>query len=845
MKEKIEKYFRLYPQLRVLFFFDAEGEYMLEVDLMELEGIRIVKFANNAFTLKTLLHGEWKDEKVFLYFNQARPHTQEDYRNFPLLGLLIANKELALDDIGIFLEEYGLQRHQKALVAKYMKELKYATVQEVCRSVLTADRFEEPALTRGLISSFLKFKQMENWPILVGKILSLILPDQVNELARFDKKISDNGLFEIIQRQIKETTGVIIKSLTEDELANALSSVFYNRITQTITSVSANDPYKLLKIKETDLLIRLNQLLQDVERNSRVYEKFLEALVYVSERIKGAMLINSYGIDAPYAYYSNEMIWEIIYQQQSIITFNPHDVIRSLEEISMQMDLNPVISGCLNFMIQAAKMHGEINRISTYILNHPSEYLETYTNSWYLADLFYRKAMNAYTEMDTVEIPARIDIPTVYDHLNTAYEKHMDVLNREWLKCLSQFKFNYSVLQVPKQYDFYNTEIAPLEQKVVVIISDALRFEAASELLSELHNDAKNTAVIRYQLASIPSKTSIGMANLLPGNLFTFNEGKIQIDGKSTEGIENRQQLLSSAKPDSIAIQFSDLKSMSRDQMRELFKKPIIYIYHDVIDATGDKKSSERRTFSAVKDAISELKILLPKIHHTYNVAKVLITADHGFLYNDREIQEKDKEEAVSTNVIYSHNRFEIVNKAVRYDLGYQVPLSATTKFQDNLFVIIPSSVNRYKKSGVGHQFVHCGGSLQELIVPVIESSRKTEEVTQKVKPILVKKGDLRIVSSILRVNLLQEKKVSRWEKEVILSVGLYKDLKLVSNEAIVTMDSTADAPSERTRRIELTLSHEASNESVLKLKVFSLDDKLNPLLEELVQNNTLIQSDF
>ena len=52
MKEKIEKYFRLYQQLRVLFFFDPEGENMLDIDLIELEGVRVVKFANNAFTLK-------------------------------------------------------------------------------------------------------------------------------------------------------------------------------------------------------------------------------------------------------------------------------------------------------------------------------------------------------------------------------------------------------------------------------------------------------------------------------------------------------------------------------------------------------------------------------------------------------------------------------------------------------------------------------------------------------------------------------------------------------------------------------------------------------------------------
>ena len=66
----------------------------------------------------------------------------------------------------------------------------------------------------------------------------------------------------------------------------------------------------------------------------------------------------------------------------------------------------------------------------------------------------------------------------------------------------------------------------------------------------------------------------------------------------------------------------------------------MVYIYHDVIDATGDKKPSERRTFEAVKDAINELKIFVKMLHSSYNVSKVIITADHGFLYNDREIEE-------------------------------------------------------------------------------------------------------------------------------------------------------------------------------------------------------------
>ena len=89
----------------------------------------------------------------------AHPNNQDAYHNFPLMGLLLANKELQLDNVGGFMEDYGLQRHQKALVSKYMKELKNTGgVQEVCKPILNAASFTEPALQKGLVSSFLKFK---------------------------------------------------------------------------------------------------------------------------------------------------------------------------------------------------------------------------------------------------------------------------------------------------------------------------------------------------------------------------------------------------------------------------------------------------------------------------------------------------------------------------------------------------------------------------------------------------------------------------------------------------------------------------------------------------------------
>jgi len=130
-------------------------------------------------------------------------------------------------------------------------------------------------------------------------------------------------------------------------------------------------------------------------------------------------------------------------------------------------------------------------------------------------------------------------------------------------------------------------------------------------------------------------------------------------------------------------------------------------------------------------------------------------------------------------------------------------------------------------------------------VVPIIDSSRKRQEITKKVAPMLVYRGQLRVVSNILRMQILQKEKVSRFEKEITICIGLYKDLELVSNEYSILLNSTEEAPSERMHRVDMNLAAAAAKESFLKLKIFDEEDKLNPLLEELVQNSTLIQTDF
>lgn len=845
IEEKVISYFNRFPELRILFFFDENSEYLEEVQSLSLDNIQIVYWENNPFSLKCKLTDDLRETKVLLYLPLPLPTTKEAYQDFPLMGLLLANKELQLDNVGAFMEEYDLQRHQKALVTQYMSELKYASVQEVCKPLLNAGSFTEPVLQKGLMSAFLKFKNIEPWSILVAKLLTLANLSDTIELQRIVNKITNLNFENEVIRHIKEVTGEAIQKVNKESLLEVSRSILYNKLTQTIPVAKSNDPYAKFKITDTTQLTRLNQMLQEVDRNAALKTNFDALLEYVSSDIKGEKLIEVYSDEAEFAEFNTEMIWAVLNKVQGHMASAPNEIIKKIELISLQSSIDSEVKNTLKYVVQMAKMQMRINAIASYILDTPEEYIQVYTNEWYKIDTSYRRAVAIYKNLDVAEIPAQINLDQLHEELNATYEKHTDVLNREWLKCLNHFNFDYAKINAPKQYDFYTTEIVPTDVKVVVIVSDALRYEAGYELLSEMHSDSKNTAEMRYMIASIPSKTNVGMAQLLPGKDKIFNNGEITNDGISISGTDNRTKILQSQNKEAQAYQYADIEGLSQTTKREIFKKPVVYIYHDVIDATGDKKPSERRTFEAVKDAINELKIFVKMLHSSYNVSKVIITADHGFLYNDREIEEKSLEQLPSIDVVQSHNRYYLtIDKSVR-DLGYSIPLKATTIFKDEVHVTIPFSVNRYRKQGVGHQFVHCGGSLQELIVPLIESSRKREVVTKKVTPMIINKGALKIVSNILKLNLLQEQEVSRTHKDRVLSIGLYNNLTLVSNEEHVALNFTSEVPSERMIRVELLLAAEAASEAFLKLKIFDSEDKLNPLIEERIQNNTLIQTDF
>ena len=76
--------------------------------------------------------------------------------------------------------------------------------------------------------------------------------------------------------------------------------------------------------------------------------------------------------------------------------------------------------------------------------------------------------------------------------------------------------------------------------------------------------------------------------------------------------------------------------------MKELVKEhDVIYVYHNVIDAAGDSSKSEDTVFQAAETALQEITRLIQKFT-SGNARYIFVTADHGFIYQNRKIEESD-----------------------------------------------------------------------------------------------------------------------------------------------------------------------------------------------------------
>src|SRR5690606_7227456 len=147
---------------------------------------------------------------------------------------------------------------------------------------------------------------------------------------------------------------------------------------------------------------------------------------------------------------------------------------------------------------------------------------------------------------------------------NTYTNWYLNELSIKWSAAVQEEMLeDYSLVGIKQQKDFYKDIISPFvrnNERVFVIISHALRYEAAKELLNQMNKEVRYIAEIGVMQGDIPSTTKYCMASLLPRKELVVNDkSDIIIDGISTQGTANRGKIIANYSDNTQAISFSDM----------------------------------------------------------------------------------------------------------------------------------------------------------------------------------------------------------------------------------------------------------------------------------------------
>lgn len=372
----------------------------------------------------------------------------------------------------------------------------------------------------------------------------------------------------------------------------------------------------------------------------------------------------------------------------------------------------------------------------------------------------------------------------------------------------------WKTLAITSQSSFYDHYIAPLvrggRKKAVVIISDALRYEVADELTSKIRGENKYDAKIEAMLGVLPSYTQLGMAALLPHKTLAHSQGgdPVLADGQASNGTPNRSKILAAV--GGTAIQATGFLKMKPAERRDLYAaNQVLYVYHDTIDATGDKAVSEHRTFKAASDAINEIIDIVKKLASA-NATNIFVTADHGFLYQESRLAPQfNLTVKPQGDKLVVENRRYVLGRGLKQHDAFRLFTPEQIGLSSDLEVQIPNSICRIVKPGAGFQFVHGGASLQEIVVPVISINKGRSDTVESVNVDIHPESD-KITTGQIVVKLYQQSAVTNQRTARKLRAGLYFGENLISNEPELLFDVESAEGRDRFQSVRLLLSKDA-----------------------------------
>ena len=852
LQKKIYDYFERDTELRVLFIFNDSVDIFTTAELESVEwksGYRYIDFKGDWFTTKYRLDNDWQNDKIVIYCHQESPLRKKSLQaSFPLMDVLAANMEYHSQDYAAFMQQYGLPTNDGQLVRFVERNVISLQSDKMLR--LFMPYYQDGSIThgimvRGFISSFMGAHSILNWDSIILKVLLYGRECESDKQRDFYVRLrACKDAQEALGKHLTDIFGVSYNDDSKEKVEYIVKVFKYNAIVQNLAPIAA-DNYKQTRITDSVALQHMNRILELALSKEKTTEALTELFDELGSEVRDADIIRWYGTDANYYYLPEALCVPIIKTLlEEKIETEPAEVLNRIEELMLKHSENSMMTAVMDYAVIVARLYEKALTLGSLTLNTADEYVMRYESDYCFIDQYYRLANETYFGIDpTCELFDAVQ--KVKRCLDQNYSKLCNRINMEWTRCLKETG-GIGEVHLLRQQNFYDERIKPIQKKVAVIVSDALRYEVAKELIGELAR-SKHIASLKPAIAMLPSETKYCKPSLLPHReLKLYGKGEEQdmaVDDHILDTTLKRSEHLQVYRDGAVCVPFETVAEYNQEKNREIFKHPLVYIFHDVIDKTGHDGNA-KQIVNSCRDAITELKKMIPKIHASYNVTEVYITSDHGFLFNDIMFTDKDKHKIEedclerSTRYYLTKSKDE-VNGVVKFPLN---EVSGMVNVSD-VMVAVPMGTNRFAAPSGGYMFTHGGAALQELIIPVITSRQERDDNKQPVGVMILDRR-LSMQASRLRFKMLQTEAVSMDMKERPIRGALYHNDVPVTPVKDILLDKTDPSLDNRKIQVDLTLNKNIDTK-VLQLKVFDATDDLNPIIKENVTNNTLIENDF
>jgi uncharacterized protein (TIGR02687 family) len=775
-----------FAQQRLVFWHDSDGEYADELSVINLPEVTVVEISNNEYALKYRMLKQEPKAKFLVYRQGAVPTGITNW----LLDLELAYGVFTADRASLLRHDLGLKDEgTEPVLSAHTMFFRSGKRTDALKVLLdagdSADRVQEKMCAVAL--------GQREYSLL--ELTRTLLVEHASGLDSQYKSLEEYDLLDFYWARVAKDYGY------KADQASVESFVLW-MFRQAMNGFKG-DPPEALRTIQLDFASL---------RNDRRSESALKTLAgRVAEDVNYADLIQ----DADIASLADNDLFKQVEQriasglarqvaERTISDREVTGVIHNRQSSIWMDDYRDVYKAIGAASKLLSSLAAEDFEISTF-----DEGLQQYRQKWFHVDQLYRQFQLAARKSNDNR-----GLETLRDEVENHYvNKFLFPLGAAWQHQVDAVEIWRSDALRP-QSSFYRDRVEPIirsgTKKLVVIISDAMRYEIADEFGARIRKEDRFEAELDAMLGVLPSYTQLGMAALLPHQTLAHSQGgdPVIVDGCRSDGTANRSKILEPI--GGYAIPAEDVLSMNNRELKQLYTEhQVFYVYHNEIDAAGDKAVSEKTVFEATEATFDTLTKLVKKLASA-NATNILVTADHGFLYQDSALSDAGylsaKPQGDELAVI---KRRYILGRGMKNDSAFKTFEPEQVGLASDLQVQIPKSILRLSLAGPGSRYVHGGAALQEIVVPVLAINKKRKSDIRQVGVELLPETD-KITTGQLVIKLYQNEPVNGKVLSRTLRAGLYMGNELISNQPVLTFDRQSTDVRDRYQSAQLLLSREA-----------------------------------